>query len=236
MSFFGGAFDLGSTKNQIKDDLTVPTQTMSAEERAYADDQQKQYDQLKALGPQVMAQYGLITDASGQVRAITDQEAQKLLPPDQYAMFQARNQEAQALAKGTMPAYMKAELDKQNNSTLNAANQRLGPGGYYTSTPGNTALNQVQQNTAETVAKNRSNQLGLISSMYGLNSNIANALPSYNNGLLTASQGILKNTLYPFHEWANAAQIGQAQARSGPAAAGITQMGQGMKAAGSGGM
>lgn len=205
MSFFGSWMDVDSMENKDFDRLkdAVRYQEMTDEEKTIADNLKNTLSSLQAMGPQVLAQYGLIQDSNGKIRALTDSEAKSILPADQYALYQAKNQEAQALASGQLPDYQKAELERQNATVLNAANKRLGPGGYITSTPGNTALNQVQQNTAETINKNRNNQVGLLNSYYGIGSNIANNLPNYSNSVLSAGEGLLKNVYYPFHDWAN---------------------------------
>jgi hypothetical protein len=236
MSFFGSFLDAGSMENRdfdrIKD--TVKYQGMTDEERAYADDQQRIYNQLKSLGPQVLAQLGFISDASGNIRAITDREASSILPPDQLAIMRARNEEARALGSGTLPDYMKRELDTTNQAVLGASNIRLGPGGYYTSTPGNTALNQVQQNTAETVSRNRGSQVGLINSLYQTGMAPSSAAASYGTGLLGAGQGILTNVHYPFHNWNNTINLANIGATGGIVSQMIAAQGKGMTETGKG--
>jgi hypothetical protein len=169
---------------------------------------------------------GYVKGADGNVRPLTDQEAKSILAPDQYALFQAKQRDAQALSSGLLPDYVKREMDAQNNQVLGAANKRLGPGGYYTSTPGNQALNQVTQNVADTTMKNRANQVGLLSSYYGLGANIADQLPKYGQGLLSSGQSIAKNMIQPFHEWTNQSRIAYSQGLAGMAKTGLANYGE----------
>lgn len=155
------------------------------------------------------------------IRPITDVEAQKILPPDQYAIFKAKQEEAQALASGTLPDYVKREMEASNNKMLTAANQRLGPGGYYMSTPGQSTTALVAQNIADTAAKNRERQLGLLSGYYGLSSGIAGELPKFGTGLINTAQSIGKNTYQPFHEWSSQNRQTVSQVRGGLGQAGI---------------
>ena len=215
----------------LKRDAAIKEQEMTPEEKALLASQmslnnnmlgqygtmQEKMAALEKMGPAVLAQMGYTKNRDGSLRPLTDAEAKSILTPDQYNIYQAKQQEAKALASGTLPDYIKREMDASNSGMLNAANQRLGPGGYYMSTPGENTTRLVSQNIADTAIKNRERQLGLLSGYYGLGANIGAAIPGFDkdmltgrkavldsgSGLLTNSQSIAKNMIQPFHEWSS---------------------------------
>ena len=212
-------------KEDLKNDSAIQEQEMTPEELKLLESQMAQYAEMENMAPIQLAQMGYKKDASGNINPLTDQEAKTILAPDQYAIYQAKQQEAQALASGTLPDYMKREMDAQNNQILGAANRKLGPGGYYTSTPGNEATRLTAQNSADTAMKNRTNQLGLLSGYYGLGSGISDQIAKPGTALLASGQSIAKNMIQPFHQWSNDARMKYSEGISKMGAQGMSSMG-----------